>query len=377
MSKKSYIVDGARSPIGLKNGAMVGIRSDDLSAMVIKGLMDRNENISLEAIEDVVLGCAFPEGSQGMLMARAVSILADLPVETGGKVVNRFCGSSMDSVHQVSQAVLAGDIDAGIAAGVEDMFGVPMGGFNPSFHPDLYEKELYIGMGDTAENLAKDLDISREDQEEFAIHSHKKALQAIENGKFDNEIIPVNMHGNTVSRDEGPREPNVEKIKSLDPAFDVEGTITAATSSPISVGAAAALIMGENKMEEAGIAPKFLIRSRSVAGVDWTRMGAGPLPASEKALAKAGLSMDDIQSIELNEAFAAQSLYVIRKGGWDIDKINMHGGAIALGHPLGCSGVRLLVTLMNVMEQEDTELGLATMCIGSGQGIATVIERMR
>jgi len=377
MSKKSYIVDGARSPIGLKNGAMVGIRSDDLSAMVIKGLMDRNENISLEAIEDVVLGCAFPEGSQGMLMARAVSILADLPVETGGKVVNRFCGSSMDSVHQVSQAVLAGDIDAGIAAGVEDMFGVPMGGFNPSFHPDLYEKELYIGMGDTAENLAKDLDISREDQEEFAIHSHKKALQAIENGKFDNEIIPVNMHGNTVSRDEGPREPNVEKIKSLDPAFDVEGTITAATSSPISVGAAAALIMGENKMEEAGIAPKFLIRSRSVAGVDWTRMGAGPLPASEKALAKAGLSMDDIQSIELNEAFAAQSLYVIRKGGWDIDKINMHGGAIALGHPLGCSGVRLLVTLMNVMDQEDTELGLATMCIGSGQGIATVIERMR
>jgi len=376
MSKESYIIDGARSPIGLKNGAMVGVRSDDLSAMVIKALMGRNEKISPEIIEDLVLGCAFPEGPQGMLMARAVSILSDLPIETGGKIVNRFCGSSMDSVHQVSQAVLSGDIDAGIAAGVEDMFGVPMGGFNPSFHPELYDKELYIGMGDTAEILAKDLDISRADQEEFAIHSHKKALQAIEGGMFNKEIIPIDIQGTTVSKDEGPREPNIEKIKSLDPAFDAKGTVTAATSSPISVGAAAAIIMGKQKMEELGLSSKFLIRSRAVAGVDWRRMGSGPLPASEKALKKAGLQMDDIQSIELNEAFAAQSLYVIRKGGWDLDKINMHGGAIALGHPLGCSGVRLLVTLMNVMEQEDTQLGLATMCIGSGQGIATVIERM-
>ena len=377
MSKESYIIDGARSPIGLKNGAMVGVRSDDLSAMVIKALMGRNEKISPEIIEDLVLGCAFPEGPQGMLMARAVSILSDLPIETGGKIVNRFCGSSMDSVHQVSQAVLSGDIDAGIAAGVEDMFGVPMGGFNPSFHPELYDKELYIGMGDTAEILAKDLDISRADQEEFAIHSHKKALQAIEGGMFNKEIIPIDIQGTTVSKDEGPREPNIEKIKSLDPAFDAKGTVTAATSSPISVGAAAAIIMGKQKMEELGLSSKFLIRSRAVAGVDWRRMGSGPLPASEKALKKAGLQMDDIQSIELNEAFAAQSLYVIRKGGWDLDKINKHGGAIALGHPLGCSGVRLLVTLMNVMEQEDTQLGLATMCIGSGQGIATVIERMQ
>lgn len=377
MSKESYIIDGARSPIGLKNGAMVGVRSDDLSAMVIKALMGRNEKISPEIIEDLVLGCAFPEGPQGMLMARAVSILSDLPIETGGKIVNRFCGSSMDSVHQVSQAVLSGDIDAGIAAGVEDMFGVPMGGFNPSFHPELYDKELYIGMGDTAEILAKDLDISRADQEEFAIHSHKKALQAIEGGMFNKEIIPIDIQGTTVSKDEGPREPNIEKIKSLDPAFDAKGTVTAATSSPISVGAAAVIIMGKQKMEELGLSSKFLIRSRAVAGVDWRRMGSGPLPASEKALKKAGLQMDDIQSIELNEAFAAQSLYVIRKGGWDLDKINKHGGAIALGHPLGCSGVRLLVTLMNVMEQEDTQLGLATMCIGSGQGIATVIERMQ
>jgi acetyl-CoA acetyltransferase family protein len=309
-------------------------------------------------------------------MARAVSILSDLPVETGGKVVNRFCGSSMDSVHQLSQAILAGDIDAGIGAGVEDMFSVPMGGFNPSFHPDLYEKELYIGMGDTAEILAKDLDISREDQESFAIHSHEKALAAIEAGHFDNEIIPVEINGNTVSQDEGPRTPNVDKIKSLEPAFDADGSITAATSSPISVGAAAAIIMSGNKAEELGISPKYKICSRAVAGVEWTRMGSGPLPATEKALKKAGLTMDEIETIELNEAFAAQSLYVIRKGEWDMDKINLNGGAIALGHPLGCSGVRLLVTLMNVMDQKNTSLGLATMCIGSGQGIATVIEKV-
>jgi len=373
---ESYIIDGARSPIGLKNGKMMGVRSDDLTAMVIKGMMLRNPKVAPEEIEDLVLGCAFPEGPQGMLMARAVSILSDLPIETGGKVVNRFCGSSMDSVHQLSQAVLAGDIDSGIAAGVEDMFGVPMGGFNPSFHPELYEKELYIGMGDTAEILAKDLDISREDQEAFAIHSHEKAMAAIEGGNFDNEIIPVEINGITVKTDEGPRTPDLAKIKSLEPAFDENGTITAATSSPISVGAAAALVMGKEKAEALGISPKFKIRSRAVAGVDWTRMGSGPLPASEKALKKAGLTFGDIENIELNEAFAAQSLYVIRKGEWDMGKINLNGGAIALGHPLGCSGVRILVTLMNVMEQKNTSLGLATMCIGSGQGIATVIEKV-
>ena len=376
MSVDSYIIDGVRSPIGLKNGNMIGVRSDDLSAMVINGMMNRNKAISLDSIEDVVLGCAFPEGPQGMLMARGVSILADLSLSAGAKVVNRFCGSSMDSVHQLSQAVISQDIDIGIAAGVEDMFGVPMGGFNPSFHPDLYEKELYIGMGDTAEILAKELNISRQDQEEFAISSHRKSLDAISNNKFKNEIIPVEINGNVVDVDEGPREPNLEKIQSLDPAFDADGSITAATSSPISVGAAASIIMSGKKAKELGIKPKFKIRSRSVVGVDWKRMGSGPLPATERALSKAGLIIDDIDSIELNEAFAAQSLYVIRKGGWDIEKINRNGGAIALGHPLGCSGVRIIVTLMNVMEQQGDSLGLATMCIGSGQGIATVIERV-
>ena len=374
--KYTVIIDGARTPIGMKNGKLIGMRSDDLSAILIKQLLERNGSIPNKNIEDIVMGCAFPEGPQGMLMAKGVAILSGLPETTSGKVVNRFCGSSMDALHQVSQAIDAGDIECGIACGVEDMFGVPMGGFSPSFHPELYEKDYYMGMGETAENLANELDISREDQEGFAINSHTKALKAIKDGKFNNEILPVEFNGNTVEVDEGPREPNEEKIKSLDPAFDSEGSITAATSSPISIGASALLLASNKLAEEVGIKPEFKVVSRAVAGVDWTKMGMGPLPATEKALKKANLTMDDIDVIELNEAFAAQSLYVIRKGGWDINKININGGAIALGHPLGCSGSRILVTLMNVMRQNDARYGLATMCIGTGQGIATIIERV-
>jgi acetyl-CoA acyltransferase len=373
----SVIIDGVRSPMGVKNGKMIGMRSDDLTANLVKALLERNPSINNKNIEDIVMGCAFPEGPQGMLMAKGVAILSDLPETTTGKVVNRFCGSSMDALHQLSQAINSNDIDCGIACGAEDMFGVPMGGFSPSFHPDLYEKEFYMGMGETAENLSKELDISREDQEDFAVNSHKKALEACQNGNFENEIIPINFNGNEIKKDEGPREPNVEKIKSLDPAFDSDGTITAATASPISIGASAILVSSNKLAEEAGVKPEFKILSRAIAGVDWTRMGMGPLPATEKALKKANLSMDDIDIIELNEAFAAQSLYVIRKGGWDINKINLNGGAIALGHPLGCSGSRIIVTLMNVMRQKDARYGLATMCIGTGQGIATIIERTK
>ena len=230
-------------------------------------------------------------------------------------------------------------------------------------------------MGETAENLAKELNISREDQEAFSINSHNKALKAIEDGKFTNEIAPITFNDNTVSQDEGPRSPDVEKMKSLDPAFDADGTITAATSSPISVGASAMILASGDYISKNNIDAKFKIKSRAIAGVDWKTMGSGPLPATEKALSNAGMSMSDIDVIELNEAFAAQSLYVIRKGGWDESKINLNGGAIALGHPLGCSGTRIMITLMNVMEQNDLNTGLATMCIGTGQGIATVIER--
>ncbi len=376
MSTKSVIVDAVRSPIGVRNGELMGIRPDDLSAQVVKGLLKRNPNLKLEMIEDVVLGCAFPEGPQGMLMARSVAILAGIPKEAGGKVVNRFCGSSMDAVHQLSTAIESGDIEVGIAIGVEDMFSVPMGGFAPDFHPELAEQEFYIGMGETAENLAKDGNISREDQENFSINSHKKALNAVAYGNFKNELIPIDIYGEaTVEKDEGPREPDVEKIKSLKPAFSVDGTVTAATSSPLSMGAAAIIVTSEDFAKKNKLQIRAEIVSRAVAGVDWTRMGAGPLPATEKALKKANMKMSDIETIELNEAFGAQSLYVIRTGGWDEKKINLNGGAIALGHPLGCSGARILTTLINVMEQKKTKIGLATMCIGTGQGIATIIKR--
>jgi len=373
---KSVIIDAVRSPIGVKNGNMVGIRPDDLAAQVVKGLLARNSSINPDKIEDLILGCAFPEGPQGMLMAKGVAILANIPETTGGSVVNRFCGSSMDAVHQISTKIESGDIEVGIASGVEDMFSVPMGGFNPDFHPELAEQEYYIGMGETAETLAEEGNISRDAQEEFAVESHNRALDAWANGRFDNEVIPIDVYGEvTVDKDEGPRQPNLEKIQSLNPAFIENGTITPATSSPISIGASAILITSREFAEANGLKIRATIKGRSVAGVDWKRMGIGPIPATKKVLEKTGLSLDDIDVIELNEAFSAQSLYVIEQGGWDKLKVNLNGGAIALGHPLGCSGARIITTLLNVMEQQDAKTGLATMCIGSGQGIATIIER--
>jgi len=378
MSKQSVIIDGVRSPIGMKNGALVGTRPDDIAAQIVSGLMRRNSAVSADEVEDLVMGCAFPEGPQGMLIGRSVGILAGLSVNTGGKVVNRFCGSSMDALHQVSTAVEAEDIEVGIAAGVEDMFSVPMGGFAPDFHPDLAEQEFYIGMGETAENLASEGSISRDRQEEFSIQSHEKALKAQNDGKFENEIIPIEIaDGSSIVKDEGPRTPDVEKIKSLAPAFIEDGTVTAATSSPISVGSSALLVTNEEYAHKHNLKIRSKIISRSIAGVDWKQMGMGPIPASEKALKKAGLSFDELDAIELNEAFAAQSLFVIQEGNFPVEKINLNGGAIALGHPLGCSGARIITTLLNVLEQIDGQFGLATMCIGTGQGIATVIERVK
>ena len=373
---KSVIIDAVRSPIGLKNGSLVGIRPDDLSSQVIQGLLNRHKNISPEIIEDLVLGCAFPEGPQGMLLAKGVSILAGIPETSGGAVINRFCGSSMDAVHQISTKIEAGDIEVGIAVGVEDMFSVPMGGFNPDFHPELAEQDYYIGMGETAEILAKEGNISRETQEEFSIESHKKALKAWENGKYTDEVIAIDIYGErTVDKDEGPRQPDIEKIKSLAPAFLENGTVTAATSSPISIGAAAILIASEKFVRDNSINYRATIKGRSIAGVDWRRMGTGPIPATKKVLQNTDMTMNDIDVIELNEAFAAQSLFVIDECKWDISKININGGAIALGHPLGCSGARIITTLLNVMEQQEVATGLATMCIGTGQGIATILER--
>ena len=373
---ESVIIDALRSPIGIKSGKLVGIRPDDLTAQVIKEMLIRNPNIDPSLIEDVILGCAFPEGPQGMLMAKGVSILAGIPETAGGAVINRFCGSSMDALHQISTKIESGDIEIGIASGVEDMFSVPMGGFNPDFHPTLAEHEYYIGMGETAENLARKGNISRQNQEEFSIESHQKALDAWGKGNFDNEVTPITNEDNEVIyKDEAPREPDVEKIKSLDPSFMENGTVTAATSSPISIGASSVLITSKEYAKRNNLKIRATIKARSIAGVNWRLMGMGPLPATDKVLKKSKLNLSDIDVIELNEAFAAQALYVIQKGNFNPDKINLNGGSIALGHPLGCSGTRIITTLINVMEQTQSSRGLATMCIGTGQGIATILER--
>ena len=372
---ESVIIGAKRSPIGIKNGKMVGIRPDDLASQVVRGLLEKTK-VEPSHVNDLVLGCAFPEGPQGMLMAKGVAILSGLPETVGGSVVNRFCGSSMDAVHQISSRIETGDIEMGIAVGVEDMFSVPMGGFNPDFHPELAEQEYYIGMGETAEILAKEGSISRDEQEEFAIKSHEKALDAWENGRFDDEVMPTDMYGEyIIDKDEGPRVPDLEKIKSLSPAFMENGTITAATSSPVSIGASAILITSRTYAEKNSIQIKAAIKGRSIVGVDWRRMGMGPLPATENVLKSLDMTINDIDVIELNEAFSAQALYVIKEGGWDASKINLNGGAIALGHPLGCSGARIITTLLSVMEQKNSSIGLATMCIGTGQGIATILER--
>ena len=376
MSNKAVIIDGVRSPIGTKGSPMIGMRSDEIAGQVIKGLLDRNKKLDVNLIEDVSLGCAFPEGPTGMLVARGASILAGIPETAAANVINRYCGSAMTSLHMISSAIEAGDIEVGIAGGVEDMFTIPQGGFAPDFNVKLAEKDYYISMGEGAELLADELDISREEQEDFSFSSHDKAVAAREAGKFDNEIIPITLEdGTVIDKDSGPRTPNKEKIKSLNPAFRADGTVTAATSSPFSIGASAMLITSEKFANEHGLKIRASIEGRAVAGVNWKMFGSGPVPATEKALEKTGLSMDDIDVIELNEAFAAQALYCIKKANWDANKVNLNGGAVAIGHPLGISGTRIITTLLNVLEQQDKSMGLATMCVGTGQGITTIIKR--
>ena len=376
MSNKAVIIDGVRSPIGTKGSALVGMRPDEIAGQVIKGLLDRNKELDINAIEDVSLGCAFPEGPTGMLVARGAALLAGIPETAAANVINRYCGSAMTSLHMISSAIEAGDIEVGIAGGVEDMFSIPQGGFAPDFNVQLAEKDYYISMGEGAELLADKLDISRKEQEEFCYNSHNRAVAAQEEGKFDNEIIPITLENGTVfDKDSGPRVPNKEKIESLNPAFKADGTVTAATSSPFSIGASAMLITSEAYAKEHGLKIRAYIEGRAVAGVNWKMFGSGPVPATAKALKNTGMSIDDIDVMEINEAFAAQALYCVKEANWDLDKVNLNGGAIALGHPLGISGTRIITTLLNVMEQQEKSVGLATMCVGTGQGITTIIKR--
>jgi acetyl-CoA acetyltransferase family protein len=395
---EAVIVSAVRTPIGRANkGALKDVRADDLAALAVKAAVERVPQLDRSLIEDVILGCAFPEGEQGMNLARLVGALAGLPETAAGVTVNRFCASSLQAVNMAAQNIMLDLGDAFVAGGVENMSRVPMGGFNPSFNPRLvksqkgeenvspaspgvmeYAYSSYIPMGMTAENLARQYSISREAQDAFALRSHQRAIAATDNGTFKREIVPVPLpDGKTMTVDEGPRrDTSLEKLGSLEPAFIKGGTVTAGNSSPLNDGAAAVVLMSAAKARELGITPLAKIHTMAVAGVRPDVMGIGPVPAMKKALQRAGMQLSDIDIIELNEAFAAQNLAVIQAMSIDEEKLNPHGGAIALGHPLGCSGARLIATLINDLQTTNKTMGLATLCVGGGQGVATIIERM-
>ncbi len=395
---EAVIVSALRTPIGRANkGVLKDVRPDDLAALVVKAAVERVPKLDRALIEDVIIGCAFPEGEQGMNLARIVGALAGLPETAGGVTVNRFCASSLQAVNMAAQSIMLDQGEAIVAGGVENMSRVPMGGFNPSFNPRLvrpregeeisspyppceveYGYSSYIPMGITAENLARKYNISREAQDAFALRSHRRAIAATDSGIFKREIVPVPLpDGRMMEVDEGPRrDTSLEKLASLEPAFIKGGTVTAGNSSPLNDGAAAVVLMSAARARDLGITPLARVRSMAVAGVDPAYMGIGPVPAMRKLLQRSGLQLSDIDIIELNEAFAVQNLAVIRELGIDEEKLNPHGGAIALGHPLGCSGARLVTTLINDLQTMDKTLGVAMLCVGGGQGVATLIERM-
>lgn len=375
---KNVVIAGyARSPFTLANkGELIKIRPDEMTGQVVKGLI-ANTGVNVEDIEDVIIGCAFPEAEQGLNVARIISFLAGIPKSAAATTVNRFCGSSMQAIHMAAGAIQMGAGEVFVCGGIESMTRVPMGGFNPAPHPGLYKSypEAYVSMGITAENLAKKYSISRQEQEEMAVESHARATAAREAGKFSDEIIPI-VDGNTRVEQDGCIRPEttMETLAGLKPAFDANGTVTAATSSPLTDGASATLVCSEEYADANGLKKLARIRSIAVAGCAPELMGIGPVPATKKALERAGVTLADIDIIELNEAFAAQALAVLKESGMDFAKTNLDGGAIALGHPMGATGARITGKTASLLQREGKALGLATQCIGGGQGIATVLE---
>ncbi len=371
--KHAVIAGYVRTPFTpAHKGALASVRGDDLGAAAIQGLLERT-GINPEAIEDVKMGCAFPEGEQGFNVARMLVLQLGLPQSIAGATLNRFCGSSMQTIHDAAGAIATGSGEVFIAAGLETMTRIPMTGFNPAPNPALYEKNpaAYESMGITAENLAHQYKIKRKAQEEFAAKSHEKAASAQKAGKFEEEIIPVD----DVLQDGCIREGTTQQtLSELKPAFDQKGTVTAGTSSPLTDGAAATLVVSEEYADQNGLPKLARIKSMAVAGCAPEIMGIGPVSATNKALERAGLKLDDIDIIELNEAFAAQSMAVIQELGIDESKLNIDGGAIALGHPLGASGARITGKAASLLRREGGKYALATMCIGGGQGIATILE---
>ncbi len=384
--KDVVIVDGVRTAMGKsKNGMFRNVRADSMSAELVKALVARNP-FDTKLVEDVIWGCVNQTLEQGMNIGRNIGLLAELPRTTAGQTVNRLCGSSMQALHTAAAQIMTGQGDVFIIGGVEHMGHVGvMHGIDINPEASKYYAKASNMMGLTAEMLGRMNNISRQEQDAFGVESHRRAWEATQQGRFKNEIIGIEGHdenGNLqlCTIDEVIRpDANLQSFAALRPVFDPKGgTVTAATSSALSDGASAMLIMAAQKAKDLGLTPRARIRGMAVAGCDAAIMGYGPVPATQKALKRAGMSIDDMQTIELNEAFAAQGLSVLKGLNLQdkLDIVNLNGGAIALGHPLGCSGARITTTLLNVMEQQDTQIGLATMCIGLGQGIATIIERV-
>ncbi|MGF1604555.1 MAG: thiolase family protein [Thermosynechococcaceae cyanobacterium] len=388
----AYIVSSVRTAVGKSpRGALRNSRPDDVGATVVRGALERIPQLEHDRIDDLIFGCAFPEAEQGFNLGRVIAMRAGLPHSVAGCTVNRFCSSGLQTIAMATQAIMVGQAEVMVAGGAESMSLIPMGGHDLTPNPELLSvaPEAYLSMGITAENVAEAFQISRADQDAFALRSHQKALAAIQKGRFKDEIIPylvketalVDDHPQTTETlfevDEGPRaDTSLEALAKLKPVFKVGGTVTAGTASQMSDGAAATVVMSEHMVRELGLAPMGRLVGYAVVGVPPEIMGMGPVDAVPKVLKQVGLSLGDIGLIELNEAFASQSLAVIRKLGLDEEIVNVNGGAIALGHPLGCTGAKLTATLLHEMKRRNIRYGLVTMCVGGGMGAAGVFENL-
>ncbi|NCU17852.1 thiolase family protein [Pallidibacillus pasinlerensis] len=381
--REAVIVEGVRTPVGRRNGVLSGIRAEDLAALPLQEVVKR-AGISPDLVEDVILGCVSQVGEQSFDIARVAALIAGFPIEVPGTTIDRQCGSSQQAVHFAAQAIMSGDMDVVIAGGVESMSRVPMFSDRQDvdFPESLTSKYEMINQGLSAERIAEKWNFSKEELDEFSLESHRRAIVAQDEGRFEKEIIPVEVTlpdgtKTVVRHDEGPRrDSSLEKLAGLKPSFQEDGKITAGNSSQISDGAAAILLMSREKAEELGMKPKFRVVARTVVGSDPTLMLTGPIPATEKVLKKAGLTIDDIDVFEVNEAFAPVPLAWLKETGADPAKLNPNGGAIALGHPLGASGACLMLTMMSELERTGGRYGLQTMCEGHGMANATIIERL-
>lgn len=381
--KEAFVIEAKRTAIGKSGkGSLAHMRPDDLGAFVIQDVLKSVPNLNLADIDDCVIGCSFPEGEQGMNMARVMALRAGLPIDVSGQTINRFCSSGLQAISIAADRIRLGEAEVMLAGGAESMSSVPLGGGKPAPNPYMMEHypEVYLSMGLTAENVAKKYEVTREQQDEFAVSSHKKAHAAQASGRFDEEIVPVLISSGKkgevwFSKDEGIRsDSTVESLGKLKPAFMNGGSVTAGNSSQTSDGAAATLLMSEDKVKELDVKPLAVWRGFAVAGVEAEYMGIGPIKAIPKVLKQVGLTLDQIDLFELNEAFAAQALAVIKTLNIDPAKVNPNGGAIAFGHPLGCTGAKLTATLLHEMKRRSLKYGMVTMCIGGGMGAAGVYE---